>query len=121
VYRSSQSAGWASRLGGRYVPLFQDTTNVCSGSTTWEWRKCKVKGAPAGDGVAQPKAAPSRFSVSRARRKRNIVEIAYRGGPESSWLFSLDGRSRRLPGHLCIEDAMALVLGETDPRCETRA
>jgi hypothetical protein len=89
--------------------------NVCSPSTTWEWRKTKVRaGAPArGDSVAK-QLLPS-LRVPRRRRKWQTVEIQYRGGPESAWLLRCAGFSWRCPGWIALEDALATVYQELRP------
>lgn len=87
-------------------------SNVSSGSTTWEWRKVRVRSgaAPAGDSANA--VSTSRFRVPRSRRKPIWIEVKYHGGPESSWVFSYRGLTTRFPGWMALEDALSQVQGE---------
>jgi hypothetical protein len=81
-------------------------------STTWEWRKVKMKPPPAGHSTAAPKASRW-YGLARWPRRRPLtLTIAYRGGPESWWLVTSRGRHGVFPGHLCLEDVMRAVMAE---------
>jgi hypothetical protein len=43
------------------------------------------------------------------RRVTALVEVTYRGGPESQWLLKCRGQRYVLPGWLCLEDVMSLL------------
>ena len=81
--------------------------------TTWRWVLTRVEAGAHPQGTAHPQDGRSRFAVPRSRRSRVALAVHYRGGPESSWLVTYNGRSVRIPGWLCMEDAMRQVLGET--------
>jgi hypothetical protein len=49
------------------------------------------------------------------RRVNTIVEIAYRGGPESQWNVKCRGQRYVLPGWMALEDVMALLHHEVSP------
>ncbi len=76
-----------------------------SPSATWQWRKIKIKAAPAGEASAN---GVSSFQSRRLRDKNRELWIAVRycGGPESSWLVTTRGASWRFPGYVAIEDVM---------------
>jgi hypothetical protein len=87
-------------------------SNSSSISTTWAWKKVKMRGLPHPEGTAAPQGRPfSRFG-RRSRRERTWIQVQYRGGPESSWLICRGTSCRRFPGHLCLEDVLVVVLGE---------
>ena len=79
-------------------------------STTWEWRKCKLRTGEHPQGIASPKATPPRFRRSRSRRARTSVVVQYRGGPEASWYVGVGDSGRRFPGWICLEDCLRQVL-----------
>lgn len=83
-----------------------------SPSTTWEWRKVKLKAAPA-QGTQSPKASNTPHRLARRNRNRPIwLEGKFRGGAESSWTFTFRGVTWRVPGWWTVEDLMAMVNGE---------
>lgn len=83
--------------------------NDCSGSTTWEWKLCRVRPSSArtpesvGAAVRVPGSSPD-------PRKAHWVKVTYLGGSEAWWQLELDGVLHRVPGHLCLHDAMSAVL-----------
>lgn len=84
-----------------------ETSNACLGSTTWEWRKVKLKSPPGGEGLAKRVRSRSYPAASRNRNRPLWLEIAYRGGAESFWLVRTRGCSWRFPGYAALEDVMA--------------
>lgn len=87
----------------------QRDENVCLGSTTWEFRKVKIK-APAGR--ANPSGRrPGRFSGLQRRdpKTRLTISVTYRGGAEAWWLVEARGRSVAFPGHRALHDVMAEI------------
>lgn len=82
-------------------------SNPCTPSTTWEWKKVKVRRPAGGPSSASSKTASS-LSAWNPREPLSIT-VSYRGGPEAWWLIRARGREFRVPGHLCIHDAMRLV------------
>lgn len=80
--------------------------NTRSGSTTYEWRRVKVRGgAPEGPSRQGP---PKRFGGLQRRDPKSALTltITYRGGSESWWLVTARGRSAAFPGHRCLDDVM---------------
>ena len=84
----------------------------CLASTTWEWRKVKIKAAPAqGSSLAKPVRTP--LNLRRRNRNQPIwLKAKYRGGAESSWTFEFRDILWRVPGWWSVEDLMAMVNGE---------
>lgn len=81
-------------------------------STTWEWKLCKVKPAPAGEGAAKPLDAASRVR-SRDLALPLTCTFRYRGGPESSWLGHRGGFFWRFPGWMCLDDVCQILVRKT--------
>lgn len=81
------------------------------GSTRWEWKLCKVSGPPSGQQQQPPKASSSGVLPSRALREPTTLTVRYRGGPEAWWEVKARGKTYRLPGHLCLHDALSKVYG----------
>lgn len=81
-------------------------------STTWEWRKVKMKPPPAGHGTARAKRGRWYGLAVWPRREPLTIKVGYRGGPESWWLVTARGRSGVFPGHASLEDVMSDVMSE---------
>lgn len=80
-------------------------------STTYEWRKVRIRSAPAGE------SAPAGSSTQLGRRRRDryrahTVVVKYHGGPESSWIVYVGKECWRFPGYTALDDVMARVLGQ---------
>lgn len=74
-------------------------------STTWEWRRVKIRSAaPQGGSATQSLRKVS--TVRLRRRDTHTLVIRYVGGPESCWLVRLGSRAWRAPGHMALEDLM---------------
>ena len=74
-------------------------------STTWEWRRVKIRSAaPQGGSATQSLRKAS--TVRLRRRDTHTLVIRYVGGPESCWLVRLGTRAWRAPGHMALEDLM---------------
>lgn len=91
-------------------------SNRRTSSTTWEWRKTKVRGgAPEGP---SPKASAKGFS-GLPRRNGSValtLTITHRGGAEDWWLVQARGRRRAFPGHWALSDVMAQINQEWGAR-----
>lgn len=83
--------------------------NIRSGSTTYEWKRVKVRGTPAGR--AKRAEGASRWSklVGRDRTSPLTVTLRYRGGAESWWLVEARGRRGAFPGWMGLDDVMAEI------------
>jgi hypothetical protein len=81
-------------------------------STTFEWRKVKMKPPPAGHDTARAKRGRWYGLATWPRRRTVKVEIVWRGGPESWWLVKARGRHGVFPGHAALEDVMTAVCNE---------
>jgi len=83
-------------------------------STTWEWRLVKIERAAGPEGTAR-RSRSAHDPVERDWRRRQTLQVKYRGGPEAWWEFTMPGATVRVPGHLCLHDAMSRVLGQRHP------
>jgi len=94
-------------------------TEQVFGSTTWGWKKVKMKPPPAGQGRVRAQRGRWRGLATWPRRRPVSLTVAWRGGPESWWLVTSRGRHGVFPGHAAIEDVMAQVLNEWNGPCVT--
>lgn len=81
-------------------------------STTFAWRKVKMKTPPAGQGTVRAQRGRWHGLTTWPRARTLSVSITYRGGPESWWLVNSRGRHGVFPGSAAIEDVMAAVCNE---------
>lgn len=82
-------------------------------STTWAWRKVKLRAVPPGQGIASPKATPSRFCLAPKRGQWLQIEVRYHGGSESSYVLRYRGNSWRFPGWMALADVLTFDSWET--------
>lgn len=82
------------------------------GSTTWEWRRVRIKPAAPQGGSATQSHDPA-STVPARRRDAHTITVKYLGGPESCWLVRRGGRAWRAPGWMALEDLMN-ALGLTE-------
>jgi hypothetical protein len=82
-------------------------------STTWQWKKVKIKPPPAGHDTARAKRGPWRRFGVWPRHRPLVLTVRHRGGSESWWLVEARGSHAAFPGHLALEDVMRVVLNET--------
>jgi hypothetical protein len=78
-------------------------------STTWEYRKVKIKALAAPHGSASPQGTPSKPLVRRDRRSPLTLSIKYRGGPEAWYEIETRGRTYRFPGSTYLHDALECI------------
>ncbi len=83
-------------------------------STTFVWRKVKMKPPPAGHTTARAKRGRWRHLTRWPRSRSLTLTVTYRGGAESWWLVSARGSQGVFPGHAQLEDVMAQVFSEPD-------
>lgn len=81
-------------------------------STTWAWKRTKIRTPPAGQTTARAKRGRWHGLATWPRTRPLTVTIRYRGGAESYWLVSCRGRSGVFPGCAALEDVMAQVCNE---------
>jgi hypothetical protein len=82
------------------------------GSTTYAWRKVKMKPPPAGHNTVRGNRGRwHRFGVWPKRRPLTLI-VQHRGGAESWWLVKSRGSHGVFPGHLSLDDVMAQVCNE---------
>jgi hypothetical protein len=83
-------------------------------STTYAWRKVKMKPPPAGHQTVRAKRGRWHGLPTWPRHRQLRIEVTYRGGAESWWLVKARGRHGVFPGCLALDDVMAQVLNEWD-------
>lgn len=80
-------------------------------STTWEFRKVRVRPAPPGQGTqCVGGASPAKLRPRRAEKPLSVT-VRFRGGPEASWLIEYRGVAWRFPGHVALHDALTFLQG----------
>lgn len=95
--------------------------NMHSPSTTWEWRKTKIRSAPQAAQHSQPKAVRWYHMRARDRRKPLTLTISFRGGPEQWFEIHARGSIGRFPGYVCLADVMAAIYGDDQDPSTTRS
>lgn len=76
-------------------------------STTWRWKRIKVRDAPArGQSLVRMEDAVETPSVLKDRHKPFTLTLSYKGGSESNWLVSYGNRLWRCPGWMVLEDVV---------------
>lgn len=90
----------------------QPQSNRGSESTTWDWRKVKVR-VPAGGHEARV-AKPRRwYSLPRWNgRKPLTIKVTYRGGGECWYEVHSRGCEGRFVGSTCLHDVMDEIYGD---------
>ncbi len=83
-------------------------------STTYGWRKVKIRTPPAGHMTARAKRGRWYGLPTWPRRRALTITVAWRGGPESWWWVESRGRHAAVAGSLSLDDVMAQVLNEWD-------
>lgn len=85
------------------------SSNERSGSTTWAYKKVKLRG-PARTGQ-HDRRKPGRFSGLTRRDPKSVltITVAYKGGAEAWWTIQARGRIAAFPGHMALHDVMAEI------------
>lgn len=81
--------------------------------TRWDPLIDIVKAAPAKGTRQASEASPIKplKTSHRSRFRRVTVEVQYRGGAEASWIIWKGRSCWRFPGHMCLHDVLARVVG----------
>lgn len=80
--------------------------NTSSISTIHRWHLAKIDAPPRGTSTGGRAAPADRKRRPRLFWRRGQVLITYKGGPEASYLFQMNGRTWRFTGHDCLHDVM---------------
>lgn len=83
-------------------------------STTYEWRKVKIKRPAGGKDTARAKRGPWTRLATWPRHRKLRLTVSHRGGAASWWLIETRGASGVVPGNLAFEDVMKFVLNEPE-------
>lgn len=86
-----------------------DRTEQAYPSTTWEWRRVKIKAPAAPQGGSAAKPHRFRGLAPWARRDPLTLTVRYRGGEECWIEVKSRGRTARYPGHLSLYDVLTDV------------
>lgn len=78
-------------------------------STTWEWRKTKIRRPAGGHSGSAPKALRWFSLPPRNPRQPLTISVKFRGGPECWYEIHARGQVGRVPGWLCIHDLMVEI------------
>lgn len=84
-------------------------TRSVSQTSTWEFRKILVRRN--GPSSTAPKASSSRRLAPWDRRSPLTIQVKYRGGPEAWIEIKARGETLRVPGSVCLFDALSAVWG----------
>lgn len=76
-------------------------------STTWEYRKVRVRRVPAPAGDSRLAETSDRSLRARDAHKGMTVVVKYRGGPTASWLIEYRGKVWRFDGALAVHDVLS--------------
>lgn len=84
-------------------------SNKRTASTTYQWRKVKIR--PSGDQPSKTSPQASSPALKPWPKDRSLsITIKHRGGAESWWEIVARGRVWRRPGHLLLDDVLAEVM-----------
>lgn len=78
-------------------------------STNYAWKLVKIKPPPAGHNTARGKRGRWRHLAAWPSHRKLTLTISYRGGTESWWLIETRGSHGVVPGHLHLDDVMAII------------
>lgn len=85
-----------------------EVSNKRTTSTTYAWRKVRVRTPPQAQAARRPKGVSSALEPWDKRSPLHI-EVTYRGGAEAWWQLKARGRVWRRPGHLMLDDVLRSV------------
>jgi hypothetical protein len=86
------------------VATVPQASNEGSSSTTWAWKKVKIR-RPAEGHTKQPAAGRRWRTRSRRDPSEKLgVIVWWRGGAEDWWMVRARGEDNAYPGHTCISD-----------------
>lgn len=75
-------------------------------STTWEFRRVKVRRRPQGPAARRPKDSSFGDLGRLDPKEGTFVKVTYRGGPECWWQLEARGKTVRRPGSLALHDVL---------------
>jgi hypothetical protein len=78
-------------------------------STTWEWRKTKIRRPPDGQQTAPRSGGHWHGLPPRPIRESITLTIRWRGGGECWYEITARGRTGRIPGWLSLHDVMERI------------
>ncbi len=78
-------------------------------STTFEWRRTKIRRPAGGHSGSSPKARRFWALPPRNPREPLTIKVKYRGGPECWYEVHARGQVARYPGWVQLHDVMAEI------------
>lgn len=100
-------------VGGMARP----TANTRSASTTWAYKRVKVRRPAGGQKPSGPQARRWALRAPRNPREPLTLTIKYRGGPEAWYEVHARGEIGRMPGVTSIHDLMEEINRGVDWYC----
>lgn len=76
-------------------------------STTWTWKRVRVRAGAPPAGAAGAAGAHRRPLARRNRREPLTVSVSFRGGAECWWEIKARGQTWRRPGALALHDVLS--------------
>lgn len=86
--------------------MASEKTSYDGPSTTWEWRKVKIRRPPEANEHSRPKGVRWRRFPRRDPRKPITVSLKLRGGPEAWVEVKGRGETNRYPGYVTIAEVL---------------
>jgi len=81
-------------------------------STTWEWRRVKIRRPPEGTGTARRSRSSWRLRSPWDRREKITLKVLYLGGPECRYMIEARGLRGYFSGAICLEDVMSRIYND---------
>lgn len=88
-------------------------TNTGTPSTRWVAQPPKIAPPPQAKGHRASEASPALSLLPWPARRPMNITIKYRGGPECWYEIRARNRTMRVPGVVCIHDALKVLWGGT--------
>lgn len=98
--------GMTSALNGQPEAERRGGSEHVFASTTWEWKKAKIRRPAGGQQHSAPKGRRFFHLPQRDWRRPTTLTIKYRGGPEGWVEIHARGSIARYPGYVCILDIL---------------
>lgn len=93
-----------------------EEANASSVSTSWEWKRVKIRRPAGGQTHSRPKGGRWRSLPPRRRQDTTIISLKYREGGECWYEVTSRGKTGMMPGwrdlHSVVEE---IVLGRDFP------
>lgn len=92
--------------------LNEDLSNERMPSTTYAWRRVRVRSPAAGQEARVPKGRRWRHLSPWDKRRKLTITVRYRGGSEGWIQVDARGSMGRFPGHVQLIDVVLEVMNQ---------